>query len=98
MNNSAGRQYRMMMYGFLALLLSGCAEMPTWVPFQGPPSDNLPGVITPSQKLTQLKKLASKAAESNPATKHREAQQLVTAILKATDPLVGSEPIRPRGR
>ena len=83
--------------GIFALLLPGCAEIPSWVPFQGQKSDSLPGVITPAQKISQLKKLTAKAAESDLQTKHLVARQLVGAIRTEADPLIRAEIIRTLG-
>ncbi len=93
----SGKRFLIIVFAFLALLLPGCAELPPWVPFQGPTSDNLPGVITPAQKISQLRKLALKAAESDPQTKHRAALQLTSAIRSETDPLVRAEIVRTLG-
>ena len=65
MNAAIGRQIRTLALGILALLLPGCADMPAWVPFQGPRTDQVPGVVTPAEKITQLKKLSSEAAKSD---------------------------------
>jgi len=71
--------------------------MPTWVPFQGPRSDTVPGVVTPAEKITQLKKLSSEAAKSDPQTKHQVVGQLVTGIRSETDALIRAETIRTLG-
>jgi HEAT repeat protein len=83
--------------GLLILILSGCADMPAWVPFQGPRSDNLPGVVTPAEKITQLRKLSDDAAKSDAQTKHKVVEQLVTSIRTENDPLIRAEIIHTLG-
>ena len=83
--------------GISALLLPGCADMPAWVPFQGPRSDDLPGVVTPAAKIAQLKKLSAEAAKTDQESRHRVVGQLVTAIRSETDSLIRAEIIRTLG-
>jgi HEAT repeat protein len=97
MNAAIGRQILTLALGILALLLPGCADMPAWVPFQSPRSDDLPGVVTPAAKIAQLKNLSSEAAKSDQETRHRVVGQLVTAIRSETDPLIRVEIIRTLG-
>jgi HEAT repeat protein len=97
MNIFVGGRFCILAFGFLSLLLSGCADLPSWVPFQGPTSDSVPGVVSPARKIARLKKLASQAPQSDPATKQRVARQLVDAVRKETDPLIRAEIIRTLG-
>jgi HEAT repeat protein len=73
------------------LLLSGCEIMPTWIPFQGQTSDTMPGVVTPAQKMTQLKKLRLDAPESSPEFKRQVVEYLTASIRTEPDPLLRSE-------
>ena len=46
-------------------MAAGCADLdilPSWVPFQGPASDQLPGVKTPAERIGELQKLSETAA------------------------------------
>lgn len=98
MNPINAGQTWLLALGILALLLlPGCADMPAWVPFQGPRSDDVSGVVTPAAKIAQLKKLSSEAAKSDKETRHRVVEQLVTAIRSETDPLIRAEIIRTLG-
>ena len=97
MNTAIGRRIRTIILGFLALMLPGCADMPAWVPFQGPRTDHVPGVVTPAEKIAQLKKLSSEAANSDQQTKQRVVGQLVTSIRSETDSLIRAEIVRTLG-
>jgi len=97
MNASVGRQLLAFALGIMALLASGCADLPAWVPFQGPRSDDVPGVVTPAAKITQLKKLSSEAPQADAQAKHRVAEQLVGAIRTETDAMIRAEIIRTLG-
>ena len=72
--------------------------MPTWMPFQGPRSDTLAGVVTPSQRIAELKKLAEASASAAPSEKARISQQLSDSIKSEKDPLIRLEIIRTIGK
>ncbi|MCC6124123.1 MAG: HEAT repeat domain-containing protein [Pirellulales bacterium] len=76
------------------LFLSGCAEMPSWIPFQGQTTDTLPGVVTPAQKIAQLKKLRLEAPENNAEFKRQAVAYLTKSIAAEPDPLIRSEIIK----
>lgn len=57
----------------------------------------MPGVVTPAEKIAQLKKLASEAAKSDQDTKRRVVAQLVGSIRNETDSLIRAETIRTLG-
>jgi HEAT repeat protein len=80
-----------------AILLPGCAEMPTWVPLTGPASDQIPGLVTPARKIKQLQKLAQEAPQSNPKRKQAVVEYLTQSIRYEADPLVRAEIIRTAG-
>jgi HEAT repeat protein len=92
-----GRRIVTLLVGLLPLLATGCADLPAWVPFQGSRSDTLPGVVTPAEKITQLKKLSAQAGNSDLQTKKHVVEQLVTSIRTETDSLVRAEIIRTLG-
>jgi HEAT repeat protein len=79
---------------------SGCAdiELPYWVPFQGPTADTMPGVVTPAQRIAELRKLSNQAASGSEADKARVSQELAAAIKTEKDPLIRMEIIRALGR
>ncbi|MBN2577913.1 MAG: HEAT repeat domain-containing protein [Pirellulales bacterium] len=80
-----------------AMILPGCAEMPTWVPFNGPVSDEIPGLVTPAKKITQLQRLAQAGPESSPQEKRAVVEYLTQTIRTEADPLVRAEIIRTAG-
>jgi hypothetical protein len=97
MSAAAGRIVAGMMMGFVALSMSGCADLPAWVPFQGPRNDTIPGVVAPAEKIAQLKKLASEGPKSDQPTKQRVIGQLTAAIRNEPDALIRAEIVRTLG-
>ncbi len=78
---------------------AGCAEgVPTWVPFAGKVSDDLPGVATPPQRLAALRKMASEAAQHSPEEKQQIARELAQAIRGEQDAMLRAEIISTLGR
>jgi len=85
----------------LAASAAGCADfggVPTWVPFAGKVSDELPGVATPAQRVAALRKLASEAAQRSPEEKQQIAQELAQAIRSEHDAMLRAEIIATLGR
>lgn len=98
----AGSLYRrrLCLFAAICLLATGCADLdflPTWVPFMGPISDDLPGVTPPWQRMEQYRELSEKAARSSPEERTRVSQQLAETIKTEKDPLVRLEIIRTLG-
>jgi len=89
-----------MLCGLLSLAVAGCAdlEFPSWVPFQGPASDTLPGVVPPSERIEKLKKLSDAAALASPDQKRQVSEQLAASIKTEKDPLIRLAIIRTLGR
>lgn len=101
MSGAGGRRVLLMLCGLVAVTAAGCADMdflPTWVPFQGPTSDPLPGVVTPRQRIEELRKLSDAAASASPAERQRISEQLAVSIRTEKDPLIRLEIIRALGR
>jgi HEAT repeat protein len=95
------RQYLFIFCGLAAVTAVGCADMdifPSWMPFQGKISDDLPGVVTPAQRMAELRKLSDEAGGKSVEEKQRISQQLVDAIRKEKDPLIRTEIIRVLGK
>jgi HEAT repeat protein len=88
-----------MLCGLAAMTAGGCSdfEFPSWVPFQGPASDTLPGVVAPRERVAQLKKLSETAASATPAQRQQVSDQLSAAFRKEKDPLIRLEIIRTLG-
>jgi HEAT repeat protein len=82
---------------FAAILLPGCADLPTWVPFNGPVSDEIPGLVTPARKIKQLRRLAQAGPESSPQEKRAVVEYLTQSIRCEADSLVRAEIIHTAG-
>ena len=90
-----------MLCGLAAMTAGGCADLdflPSWVPFQGPASDTMPGVVPPRERIEQLKKLSVAAASATPSQRQQVSEQLAASIRTEKDPLVRLEIIRTLGR
>ncbi len=101
MTIARGRRLLIVLCGLAAVTGSGCADLdflPSWVPFQSAASDQLPGVVTPAERIADLRKLADKAANTSAEEKLRVSQQLVASIRTEKDPLIRDEIIRTLGR
>jgi hypothetical protein len=94
------RRFLVMVFGLALLTAGGCAdiELPYWVPFQGPPSDEMPGVVPPRERIEKLKKLSEAAAQATPEQRGRVSEELASAIRTEKDPLLRLEIIRTLGR
>ena len=68
------------------------------MPFQGPTSDTLPGVVSPRERIEQLRKLSETAASATPAQRQQISEQLAASIRTEKDPLMRLEIIRALGR
>jgi HEAT repeat protein len=100
MIGASGRRILLMLCGLAAMTASGCADFdfPSWVPFQGPASDTMPGVVPPRERIEQLKKLSEAAAAATPAERAKISEQLAASIRDEKDPLIRLEIIRTLGR
>jgi HEAT repeat protein len=100
MSIAHGRRILILLCGLAAVMAGGCADLdlPTWVPFQGPVSDTLPGVVTPAERMAELRKLSENAASSSPEEKLRVSQRLVQSWQTEKDPIIRNEIIRALGR
>jgi HEAT repeat protein len=80
---------------------TGCSDfdfLPSWVPFQGPAADTVPGVVAPRERIEKLKKLSAASAAATPAERLKISEQLATSIRTEKDPLIRLEIIRTLGR
>lgn len=100
MIGASGRKIGLMLCGLTAMLAGGCADLdlPSWVPFQGPASDTMPGVVAPRERIEHLRKLSESAASATPAQRQQVSEQLATSIRTEKDPLIRLEIIRAMGR
>jgi HEAT repeat protein len=95
-----GRRFLLILCGLAAMTAGGCAdfEFPSWVPFQGPASDEMPGVVPPRERIEKLKKLQEASAAAMPAERAKLSEQLATSFGTEKDPLIRLEIIRTLGR
>jgi HEAT repeat protein len=101
MTGASGQRILLWLCGLAAVTAAGCADLdilPSWVPFQGPVSDQLPGVVTPAERITELRKLSEASVSATAEEKQRISQQLVESIRIEKDPLIRVEIIRALGR
>ena len=73
MSGASGRRFLLMLCGLAAVTAGGCADLdflPSWVPFQGPASDTLPGVVSPRERIEGLRKLSDTAGSVTPDERH----------------------------
>ncbi len=100
MIGASGQRILLWLCGLVAVTAAGCADLdilPSWVPFQGPASDQLPGVVTPAERIAEVRTLSDKAATRGAEEKQRISQQLVESIRTEKDPLIRLEIIRALG-
>ena len=74
--------------------VAGCADLdilPSWLPFQGPASDTIPGVVTPAERIAELRKLSAGVGLG-----HGRGETADLAAVGRLDP-DGERPADPRG-
>jgi HEAT repeat protein len=101
MIGAGGRRLLLVLLSSMGLWAAGCSDLdilPSWFPFQGPASDELPGVVPPAQRIVELRTLSEKAASSKPEERQRVSEQLANSIRTEKDPLIRMEIIRTLGR
>ena len=100
MIGASSRRVLLMLCGLASLAAAGCADMelPSWVPFQGPASDKMAGVVPPRERIEKLKKLSEAAATATPEQRQQVSEQLAASIRTEKDPLIRLEIIRTLGR
>jgi HEAT repeat protein len=101
MSGAGGRRLLLVLCGLAAVTAAGCAELdflPSWVPFQGPASDVLPGVVPPAQRISELQKLSETADGKTADEKLKISGELANSIRTEKDPLIRVEIIRALGR
>jgi len=96
-----GKRSLTAIFCLVAIGAPGCSEfgeMPAWVPFQGPVSDELPGVVTPAQRITRLRKLSDNVAWKKPAQKQQISEELAAAFRSEEDTMIQAEIVRTLGK
>lgn len=85
------------MLAAVLLAQAGCHEimdLPAWVPGGGPVSDDLPGVVTPGQRMARLRKLAEESSWRNAADRQLIARDLAAAYDEESDEVLRAEIVR----
>jgi HEAT repeat protein len=101
MIGASSRRVLLVLCGLATMTVAGCADLdflPSWVPFQGPASDEMAGVVSPRERIERLKKLSEAAAKTTPEERTRVSEQLAASIRTEKDPLIRLEIIRTLGR
>ncbi|MEN6406228.1 MAG: HEAT repeat domain-containing protein [Thermoguttaceae bacterium] len=95
-----GRSIVWWFLGGIFVLMAGCADLdilPAWVPFQGPVSDTMPGVVPPVERIAKIRKLSEEAGSAGAEQKQQVSRQLAESIREEKDPLIRMEIIRALG-
>jgi HEAT repeat protein len=94
-----GRRFASIIGGLAVMFfMTGCELLPNWFPFQGKTTDSIPGLVTPAQKMAQLKKLRLDASETGPEFKQQVVEYLTGWLAQdEQDPLIRSEIIKTLG-
>jgi HEAT repeat protein len=101
MSGASSRRFLWVLCGLAAVTAAGCADLdflPSWVPFQGPASDTLSGVVAPRERIEGLRKLSDAAGSATPDQRKRVSEQLAATIQTERDPLMRLEIIRTLGK
>jgi len=101
LSDASGRRIVLYVCGLIAATAAGCADLdilPSWMPFQGPASDQMPGVVTPAERIAALRKLSDQASSGSAEQKQHVARQLAESIRTEQDPLIRMEILRALGR
>jgi len=89
--------------GLLALVLAtagGCAHfggVPSWWPFRGPRDPNTANIVTPADRIAELRSTAERARRATPEEQQRLADELGQSIRAEDDPLIRAEIVRALG-
>jgi len=100
MTDTGGKRVWIVLCGLAAVTMAGCAEMdflPSWMPFQEPASDHIAGVVSPAERIAELRELSAKAAKCSPDERLEVSEQLARSIRNEQDPLIRLEIIRALG-
>ena len=92
-----GKRIWLVLCGLAALAATGCDMLPTWMPFQEPPSDTMAGVVPPAERIAKLRTLSSEAAKASPDERLKISERLARSIRNERDPLIRLEIIRTLG-
>jgi len=90
-------QWLPIVFAAVLLMLAGCHEimdLPAWVPGGGPVTDDLPGIVTPGQRMARLRKLAEESSWRNAADRQIIARDLAAAYEEETDEVLRAEIVR----
>lgn len=100
MTDTGGKRVWIVLCGLATMTVAGCAEMdflPSWMPFQEPVSDQMAGVVSPAERIAELRELSAKAAKCSPDERLGVSERLARSIRNEQDPLIRLEIIRALG-
>ena len=100
MTDTGGKRVWIVLCGLAAMTAAGCAEMnflPSWMPFQEPASDQMAGVVSPAERIAELRELSAKAAKCSPDERLEVSERLARSIRNEQDPLIRVEIISALG-
>ena len=88
-----------LLLGLALVAMAGCSEveLPSWVPFQGPAGDKLPGLVTPAERITELRKLSGDGRRQGRRGKAAGFRAVGRLDSDGKEPLVRLEIIRTLG-
>ena len=84
-------------------LVAGCAsapkaEWPTWMTFGKTKDDGRPKVVTPRDKMEQLRELTARGRKMSPELQERVSSELAQGIVNEQDPVLRAQILRTLGR
>lgn len=100
MDGATGKPFAVMFLVLWALLAAGCAEMdlvPSWMPFQDQPDEDLAGIPSPHEKIERLRKLGGSAGWANQQQKQQTSVELARSLAAEEDPTIRLEIVRALG-
>jgi HEAT repeat protein len=85
--------------GAMGMSLAGCAELDSSTNLAAAllgrhVSDEVPGVVSPAERMATLRKMGREAASAGPAARERISVELAAAFQVEADPLVRMEIVR----
>lgn len=85
---------------FLVAMAGGCTDMgqlPAWMPFQKQSDSDQLGIVSPAERMAELKKLAKEAGRADAAQQQRVLAELARQFDAEEDPLIRAEIVRTVG-
>lgn len=77
----------------LGLAIVACSGCSRWSLF-GDPSDHVPGIMLPGERIKAIRQMGKEAREAGPASQEQLAQRLAALYPQEGDPIIRSELVR----